>query len=53
MPCPDWYNDDQQGFYYQEWKEIASGRLDKPITEDHLQAIQAEHKLTFGDKNAC
>lgn len=45
MNCPDSYNDDQQGFYYDEARKILQGKLDKPLTDDHQQALMAEQRL--------
>ncbi len=44
---PDSYNDDQQGFYYDELCDILRGKSDKLITDDHVQSINTEVKLRW------
>ena len=39
---PDHFDDDQQGFYYQQLRQILKGKIDLPITDDHEQALRAE-----------
>ena len=50
MTCPDSYNDDQQGFYYDEARQILKGKLAKPLTEAHHQAISAEARRIFPEQ---
>lgn len=50
MP-PDHYNDDQQGFYYDQLISILRGKSDELITDDHVQALAAEINGRWDDIN--
>lgn len=49
---PDNFDDDQQGYYYRELRDILRGKSNKTITDDHLQSINAQVKLRWGCNNA-
>lgn len=43
--APDSFNDDQQCFLYEQYRDIVRGKSDETISSDHIQALVAQHQM--------